>query len=196
MTTTIGSLSNVPAPGDPVQAAWAQAVTGLAIHPYASLAALKAAWPTAPENAWAYLLDENSLCVGKGGTWRWYIKAFPFVAGNTSYLTWTASATAATSQSSLHLQGRAAILSANIALATAAQNGGASFCTFVSAFSPIARVDCAAGMGWASGAGSGRGALIPGGGISVFWHSGNNPNAATNSYVTAEYEVADLIVAA
>lgn len=56
---------------------------------FANLAALKTNWTSPPNGAFAYLLDEHSICVAKGGTWRWWDKVFPYLQGaNPSYLTW------------------------------------------------------------------------------------------------------------
>jgi Tfp pilus assembly protein PilX len=70
MTTTIGSLTNVPVPGDPIRSNWPQSMTPLGVHPFASKAALDAAWATAPNGAFAVTLDDYSWWQRRAGTWQ------------------------------------------------------------------------------------------------------------------------------
>jgi hypothetical protein len=70
MTTTIGSLTNVPAPGDPIRSNWPQSMTPLGVHPFASKAALDTAWPAAPNGAFAITLDDYSWWTRRAGTWQ------------------------------------------------------------------------------------------------------------------------------
>ena len=73
MTIQIGQLSNVPAPGDDIRSPWAQDVTRLGIHTFATVAALHAATPTwvgLANGAFAVTLDDGLLYQRQAGQWR------------------------------------------------------------------------------------------------------------------------------
>lgn len=69
MPITIGSLNNVPAPGDPITSPWAQAITPLGVHRFASLSALNAQWATAPDGAMAVTVDNFATYIRRAGAW-------------------------------------------------------------------------------------------------------------------------------
>jgi hypothetical protein len=70
MTVTIGSLTNVPAPGDDLRSPWAQDVTKLGVHIFATKAALDAApWPGLVNGAHAWVVDTGKRYVRMGGIW-------------------------------------------------------------------------------------------------------------------------------
>lgn len=71
MTTTIGQLANVPTPGDPIASDWAQDVTPLGRHVFASKAALDAAtWPGLANGMFAYTTSEQLMWERVSGAWR------------------------------------------------------------------------------------------------------------------------------
>ena len=76
---TVGSLSNVPAPGAQIAAQWAQDVTGLAVHRFANVAAIVSTW-AAPNGALAVALDTGVIWRRVGGAWSqftpWSASAF------------------------------------------------------------------------------------------------------------------------
>src|SRR5262245_52957510 len=57
MPTTIGELTNVPAPGDPIRSQIIQDLSSRVVQRFASLAALQAQWASAPNGARALPLD-------------------------------------------------------------------------------------------------------------------------------------------
>jgi hypothetical protein len=67
MPTTIGALTNVPVPNDPITSPWAQDITRLGVHTFASKAALDT-W-AAPDGAHAWVLDVARPFVRIGGVW-------------------------------------------------------------------------------------------------------------------------------
>lgn len=69
MTTTIGSLANVPNPGSPITSPWAQDVTRYARHQFTNAAALLAQWPSANNGSHAVLLDTFSHVERRAGVW-------------------------------------------------------------------------------------------------------------------------------
>jgi hypothetical protein len=70
MTVTIGQLANVPAPGDDIRSPWAQDVTRLGVHTFATKAALDAAvWPGLVDGAQAWVLSDRTFWHRAGGAW-------------------------------------------------------------------------------------------------------------------------------
>jgi hypothetical protein len=67
MPTTIGALTNVPVPNDPITSPWAQDITRLGVHTFASKAALDT-W-AAPDGAHAWTIAEARPWVRIGGVW-------------------------------------------------------------------------------------------------------------------------------
>lgn len=72
MPITIGAITTVPNPGTPITSPWAQAVSGMVVHVFASKAALDAGWATGPsEGQFAYTIAERVLWVrGSSAGWR------------------------------------------------------------------------------------------------------------------------------
>jgi hypothetical protein len=68
MTTTVGSITTTPTPGDPIESAWAQTVTAQAHHIFSSKAALDA-WTTAPLGAVAITMDNGVQWKKLGSGW-------------------------------------------------------------------------------------------------------------------------------
>lgn len=68
---TVGEYTDVPAPGAPIAAAWAQKATGRTLHRFATVAARDAAYPAAGAGAGALCvtLDTNTEWVSNGTTW-------------------------------------------------------------------------------------------------------------------------------
>ena len=64
---TVGSLTNVPVPGGQIAAQWAQDVSSIALHRFASKASLDA-W-AAPAGAYAVTSDTSTLWRRVGGAW-------------------------------------------------------------------------------------------------------------------------------
>ena len=71
MPINIGSLDNVPIPGDPITSRWAQDVSTQSVHVFASKAQMDAQWPTAPDGAHAYTITERRSWVRVAGVWTW-----------------------------------------------------------------------------------------------------------------------------
>lgn len=72
MTVTVGGLANVPAPGDPIRSPWAQDVSRIARHVFASKAAIDAAtagWSGLANGAFAIALDTGIIWNRIGGAW-------------------------------------------------------------------------------------------------------------------------------
>jgi hypothetical protein len=65
---TLGELTNVPAPGAEIDAAWAQDLTKMAVHRFANAAARDAAW-TWPEGRLAFVDDKKQLSIKEAGGW-------------------------------------------------------------------------------------------------------------------------------
>lgn len=70
MTITVGALTNVPAPNDPIRSPWAQQVSAYAVHPFASASALNTQWPAAPDGSMAVTTDTGIVWERRGGIWR------------------------------------------------------------------------------------------------------------------------------
>ena len=70
VTVQIGSLTNVPGPGDPIRSPWTQDVTRRAVHIFASQATLNAQYGTAIDGSTAWTTDAGILWVRAGGAWR------------------------------------------------------------------------------------------------------------------------------
>lgn len=70
MPITVGALTNVPAPNDPIRSPWAQQASGYVVHPFASLAALNANWGSAPNGSIALALDTGIVYTRRAGVWR------------------------------------------------------------------------------------------------------------------------------
>jgi len=64
---TVGSLSNVPAPGSQLAAQWAQDASSMVVHRFASRASLDG-W-AAPVGACAVTVDDGTLYRRKAGAW-------------------------------------------------------------------------------------------------------------------------------
>lgn len=69
MVTTIGSLTNVPNAGAPISSPWAQDVTRLGVHVFATKAAMDAQYTTAANGATAITLDNGKRYIRLGGAW-------------------------------------------------------------------------------------------------------------------------------
>lgn len=134
MPVTIGSLTDVPVPGDPVRSAWAQNVSRLPIHHFATVAALKAGWTSPPDGSFAYVTGDDALCVAKGGTWRWWRRDFGNVTGNAAWITYTAAATAASSTTGLAVDGRTLTLRGTIVVATPGTSGNTAMANMPAAY--------------------------------------------------------------
>lgn len=68
--TTIGSLTNVPAPGDPITSPWAQDASRRVVHVFANKTALAgAAWPGLADGAQAYTTAEKCRWERQDGQW-------------------------------------------------------------------------------------------------------------------------------
>ena len=69
---TVGSLGNVPAPGSQIAAQWAQDVTGLGVHRFATATARDAVYPpaVAGNGATCITLDTQTVWVSNGTTWQ------------------------------------------------------------------------------------------------------------------------------
>ncbi len=70
MPITVGALQNVPAPGDPITSPWAQQASGFVVHPFATIAAINAGWPAAPNGSVAIALDTAIIYVRRANLWR------------------------------------------------------------------------------------------------------------------------------
>lgn len=70
MPVTVGALTNVPAPNDPIRSPWAQQASGYVVHPFASLAALNAGWSTAPNGSVAVALDTSVMYLRRASAWE------------------------------------------------------------------------------------------------------------------------------
>jgi hypothetical protein len=70
---TIGELTDVPAPGSGISAAWAQEVSGRVRHRFANIAARDAQWPAATAGAGAQCvtLNDNRTYTSDGTIWRY-----------------------------------------------------------------------------------------------------------------------------
>jgi len=195
MPTTIGELTNVPVPGDPIRSQIVQDLSSRVNQRFASLAALKSQWTAPPDGAFAYLLDENSQCVAKGGTWRWWTKMFANANGNTVYLTWAAGLTVATSSSNLVIVGRSALLWVNGVMTTPATAGNFAACTLTAAYAPATTVGNGLIVGYAIGAGSGRSTCNAGGSVTFTFSAADNGTAPTGLSVLHSYQLPDLVPA-
>lgn len=197
MPVQIGSLANVPAPGDPIRSPWAQDVTKLGVHRFDSKAALLAGWTAPPDGSWAYLQDEDTVVVRKAGSWRYYEKEYPHVQGtNTTWLTYAAASIVASSWTSLHLSGRRCFMVAAFGVTNPATSMASTlFATLAAPFWPTARQDYLVGTGSAAGAGSGRVAVInTSGAMQVLWTAGDNPAAVVTVYFHGSWTIPDLVV--
>lgn len=65
---TIGDLTNVPAPGSPIAAQWAQDASTRVVHVFASKAAIDA-WTTAPNGCYAHDTGTGVLWYRIAGVW-------------------------------------------------------------------------------------------------------------------------------
>lgn len=70
MTTTVGELTNVPAPGDPIRSQIINDLSSRVVQRFATSAALASQWGTAPNGAVAITLDTYTVWVRKAGTWQ------------------------------------------------------------------------------------------------------------------------------
>jgi hypothetical protein len=193
MPITIGSLSNVPAPGDPIRSPWAQDVTNLAVHHFASVAALKAAWPVPPDGAVAWIVDESAFCIGKAGTWRYYSRTIASATGNTAYLTWAAAAVAATSASSLVIQGRSMSLYVLANLTTPGTTSSGTLATLAAGYRPAVRHDYPVIGSTSTGGAAARG-FVDAAGVVSHQLSGA-PASVAAILLSAVFVVADLVAA-
>jgi len=164
------------------------------IAQFANLAALKSAWPSPPDGAHAYLLDEFSELVARGGTWRWQKKVFPAASGNTAVLTWAAAAVAASSSSQLTIVGRSVRL---WVLATLTTPGTASSGTLATIAAPYRlatiRADCGAVGATSTGGAVGRGYVDSGGAVGHQFTGA--PASMSSIYLQTEWATPDLIAA-
>jgi hypothetical protein len=72
MTANIGSMDNVPTPGDPIRSNWPQEISQLARSVFATKAALDAAtagWIGLTDGAFAWTVAEQQAWNRIGGTW-------------------------------------------------------------------------------------------------------------------------------
>ena len=69
LTVTIGELTDVPAPGDPIRSQIINELAGRVVQRFASKAALDAQWPTAPNGSVAVTLDTSTLWLRRSATW-------------------------------------------------------------------------------------------------------------------------------
>lgn len=178
--------------GQLIDTAWGNGIRDRVTMPMDSLAALKAGWVSPPDGARAYLLDEGSVCVAKGGTWRWYQKTFPVTAGNASWITWSGIVNPASSISVLVLNGRGAVISVNGSLSTAVTSSSGALGTLAAGLRPSTRMDCGAVGSVSTGAGSGRGYVDTGGTIGHQFIAANNPSAFNGILMTVAYSLPDL----
>lgn len=162
---------------------------------YASLAAAKAAVPAPPDGLFGYLLDEDSLIIGKGGTWRWYRKTFPHTLGNSAFISWAALVTAASCYVNIQLAGRGLILQIAATVATPVTGSNATYATLAAPYRPLVRQDVPGCPGHSTGAGSGRASVQPTGDLAWWFTGGDNSVAVGSWYAIYAYQIADLVVA-
>lgn len=72
MPIAIGSLTDVPAPGDPIRSPWAQGVTRLGVHVFANKATMDAQWTSPPDGAHAWTIAEQRHWLRIAGVWYRY----------------------------------------------------------------------------------------------------------------------------
>jgi hypothetical protein len=75
---TIGELTNVPAPGSPIQSAWAQSATNRILHRFATIAARDAGFTSPAEGTQCIVTATKRRYISRGGAWSidgWYAQA-------------------------------------------------------------------------------------------------------------------------
>lgn len=192
-----GHIPNVT-DGALIETAWGNAIRSRTTERYDNLAQLKSQLPTPGDGDLAYLLDEGSTLVGKGGTWRWLTKEFGVTVGaNTPYWTWAATATLATSQVGAALSGRTLTTRVHAIIAAPNINFNASIGTWATAYQmpgiahnqPAVAVSTAAGGAlW-----SARSILQPGGSLQAYWQQA--PSTCGTFLALVSYPITDLIAA-
>ena len=70
MVTVVGSMDNVPAPGDPIRSPWAIEISGLARSIFPDKATLDAQWATAPNGSHAFTIADGKAWDRVAGVWR------------------------------------------------------------------------------------------------------------------------------
>lgn len=184
-------------PTRPAQDAIIDPVWGQWVHDnlntvFATLAAAKAAVPTPPDGLRGYLLDEDSMIIGKGGTWRWWQKCWAPRTGNTEQIVWNANANAASCLSITSLMGRLYTVELNLIINTAATAYAQTVGTLQPGWFMTTRIDPGQTTGHSAGAGSGRTQISPSGAIVPTWAAADNPAASVGGHLLFQLVLADL----
>ena len=161
----------------------------------ASLADLKSKFPTAPTGMRAYLLDEDSECIGKGGVWCWWRKCFARLIGNQPWITWNSNAIAGSTASTMHIDGTSIKLALQIGLTTPSIGANVTVGTTNAPYRPAYACE-GAGIGLtASTPGASRQILGTSGSVQVVYSTGSGGGNVSTIVSVSLYEVPNLIPA-